>query len=418
LEGSAEAAYAKARFFILKDDWNEVHLIKGPSKVDEQRFSGKNIGEKLYRRAEAEGLAFAYVAWSRDGKTSADPISTESSFSPALTDRLRLNKKNRDTGRCLHFEGSTRCREFIHAHSIQRSRFLFEISDIGHVYILSTDIGTFEKNKGFPGYAKKGIKNVSTFKGFCKRHDRELFAPIDNFDLEPSYKQVALYAYRSLCREYFVKENSIRDLEAELANRSIQQVVRGLLESAKEGNEWGFRNLKAHKSKFDTSLKEESFEDFKYILFAFKGRPTIAFSGLFYPDYSFEGNQIQDLGDHSRGLKLMTICSGPMSGGWGYLLAWHRTSSDVCDQMIDSLRSAICRGGILCDFLFRMAISTSENLAISPEWLDALAPADRERILLKAMDSLNIFQPINSNYLSEGLEGISGWTVDHIYDRS
>lgn len=418
MEGSPDASYAKARFFISKDDWNEVRLIEAPSEVDEQRFSGKNVGEELYRRAEGEGLAFAYVAWSRDGKTSAGPISTESSFSPALTERLRLDKKNRDSGRCLHFNGSIRCSEFINAHSIQRNRLLSEISDKGHVYVLSTDIGTFGKNKGFPVYSKKGIKNVSTFKGFCKKHDTELFAPIDNLDIEPNCKQVALYAYRSICREYFVKENTIRALETELANKSIQQVVRGFLQSIKDGNEWGFCNLKAHKAEYDSSLKEEIFEDFRYILFAFKGRPTIAFSGLMYPDYSFEGNQIQDLTDHNQGLKLMTICSGPMREGWGYLLAWHRSSSDVCDQMIDSLKSVVCRGGILCDFLFRMAISTSENLAISPKWLDALSPADRERILMKATDSFNIFQPISHNYLNEGLEGLSGWTVDYIYDRS
>jgi hypothetical protein len=84
--------------------------------------------------------------------------------------------------------------------------------------------------------------------------------------------------------------------------------------------------------------------------------------------------------------------------------------------MIDSLKSVVRNGGVLSDYLFRMAISSSENLAISPAWLDGLPPADKERILMKVTDAINIFQPINHNYLNEGLEGISGWTVDRILD--
>jgi hypothetical protein len=418
LERSPEAALTKAKFFILKDGWEDVRLTGAPSEVDEKSFLGKDTGEELYCRARKDGLAFAYVAWSSDGKSSAERLLTETFFSPALQERIRRDRKIRDTGRCLHFEGDIRCREYINAHSIQKSGLLSAISCNGHVYVLSADVGTLGKNKGFPGYVKKGIKHVSTFKGFCKSHDSELFAPIDRSDLEPSYKQVALYAYRSLCREYFVKENAIKALRDDLDDQSRQKVVRELLEGLVVGNEWGFSNLNVHKAKYEDSFRNECYDDFRYILFTFKGRPTIAFSSLIYPDYTFCGDQIQDLADHSQLLRLMTLCSAPMKEGWGFLLAWHRSSSDVCDRMIDSLKSVVRHGGVLSDYLFRMAISSSENLAISPAWLDGLPSADKEEILMKVTDAINIFQPINHNYLNEGLEGISGWTVDRILDGS
>jgi len=418
LERSPEAAFTKARFFILKDGWEDACLAESPTEVDEKSFMGRNTGAELYNRAQKEGLALAHIAWSRDGKYSAEQLSTESSFSPALSVRLRRDKKIRDTGRCLHFDGDIRCREFVNAHSIQKSRLLSAISSRGHVYVLSADVGTLGKNKGFPEYVKKGITNISTFKGFCKRHDSELFAPIDRSDLEPNHRQVALYAYRSLCREYFVKENAIKSLKDDLANQTNEEVVRELLEDLIIGSEWGFSNLNAHKAEYDKSLRKKCYDDFRYILFTFKGRPTIGFSGLIYPDYTFCGDLIQDLADHSQHLRLMTICSAPIRDGWGFLLAWHRSSADVCDRMIDSLKSVVRRGGTLCDYLFRMAISSSENLAISPEWLDGLSPADKERVLMKATDSCNIFQPISQNYLNEELEGISGWKVERVLDRS
>jgi hypothetical protein len=162
LERLPEAALTKGRFLVLKDGWEDACLSDAPSEVGEKNFLGKETGEELYYRARKDGLVFAYVAWSRDGKSSAERLLTESSFSPALQERLRRDRKIRDTGRCLHFEGDIRCREYINAHSIQKSGLLSAISRNGHVYVLSVDVGTLGKNKGFPGYVKKGIKNVST----------------------------------------------------------------------------------------------------------------------------------------------------------------------------------------------------------------------------------------------------------------
>ena len=157
---------------------------------------------------------------SRDGKTTAGPIPIKSSYEFPLSYHIKIQKHLTKRGRCLHYENGIRCNEIIKAHSIQRNRLLSAIADNGHVYKISANIASMKKNKGRLTYEKCGINKVSTFLGFCKRHDNELFEPIDNFPLIPTDQQVLLYSYRSLCRELFVKENAL-----ELINKHLENSV-------------------------------------------------------------------------------------------------------------------------------------------------------------------------------------------------
>ncbi len=83
------------------------------------------------------------------------------------------------------------------------------IADKSHAYGFPTDIGAVIKNKGNLTLEKRGINKISTFLGFCKKHDNDFFKLIDNEALLPTNHQIFLYAYRSLCRELFVKENAL-----------------------------------------------------------------------------------------------------------------------------------------------------------------------------------------------------------------
>ena len=74
LERLPEAALTKGRFLVLKDGWEDACLSDAPSGVGEKNFLGKETGEELYYRARKDGLVFAYVAWSRDGKSSAERL--------------------------------------------------------------------------------------------------------------------------------------------------------------------------------------------------------------------------------------------------------------------------------------------------------------------------------------------------------
>lgn len=412
---SSQSAVAKAKFHVLKSDWNIVKIDYLPVEVTKRNFIKKDVGLEQYLRTQEEGIAVVYVAWARDGKMTGGPFPIRPSYNFNLCSYLKKQKQLANQGRCLHYESGPICNEIIKAHSIQKNRSLSAIADKGHVYKLATSIASLKKNKGKPIFKKYGVNKTSIFLGFCQKHDNELFAPIDNTSLVPTDFQVLLYAYRSICKEVFVKENALELLESQLENVINQKAIEDLLIKMKLGTTFGLENLRRHKKIYDNSLSENSHSETRYVLFVSKQEPTVAFSGLFYPDFDFMGRALQDLGDHNIQLELITFCSAPMASGWGFLFAWHTTSSNVCIDFMKSLATMIHNNdNALGDFLFRLVVTTCENLAISPKWWEGLPLDKKNQITSNAFLMTDIFSATNSSYLREGLEGISPWKFERV----
>lgn len=312
----------------------------------------------------------------------------------------------------MHFDSENKCSSIINAHSIQKNQSLSSIAENGEVYVVAGGFGDLRKNGEKLTYKKAGINKFSTFAGFCGYHDKEIFKPIDDSPLIPTQQQVFLYAYRSLCRELFVKENSL-----ELINSQIKchnnKTDKDLLNSHKIATIFSLDNLIRHKSEYDKLLKNKSYSDIKYVLFISKQKPCIAFSGLFWPDFDFLGRQLQNSGDYKTKLELITMCSAPMNdNGWGFLFAWHKNSSNICNDFMESLATVIYNKCDIGDLLFRLAISNCKNLAISPQWWEILSEDHKEKISSRVTSMAHPDIEIKHNYLMYGLEGISQWQFE------
>ena len=414
-DNNPQSAYAKAEFYVSKEDWEIEKIESLPIEVLEEHFLERDLGKEQFCKAQKEGNAIIYSAWARDGKTTVGPMAIKSSYKLSLSDYIKTQKQLAQKRRCLHYENGSRCNEIIKAHSIQRNRSLSAIADNGHVYKISANIGSLKKNKGRLTYEKCGINKVSTFLGFCKRHDNELFEPIDNYPLIPTDQQVLLYAYRSLCRELFVKENALELVNDHLENSVDQKAIHKMLLGYKHGATFGLDNLKRHKKNYDKSLIENSYFNIRYVLFISKQIPTIAFSGLFYPDFDFMGRILQNLEDQTSNLQLLTFCSAPMDYGWAFLFAWHESSSNVCVEFMRSLATMIHNDSdSLRDYLFRLAMTNCENIAISPKWWEDLSEDKKEKISDRASLMTDIFSITELSYLMKGLEGISKWKFENV----
>lgn len=263
-------------------------------------------------------------------------------------------------------------------------------------------------------FTKQGVGKVSTFRGFCGKHDNKLFEPIDNSPLAPTQEQITLYAYRSLCREIFVKENAVTLFENYSRNHRDNTANSGMYDAMLKGSTFALRNLIAHKKKYDLLLSSKSFGNIKSVLFHSLQAPSVVFSGLLYPDFDFIGRRLQDLGNHTSELDLITFSFAPMSEGWCFLFAWHEDSSETCVPLIRSLATVADESGGLGDPLFRFVVSSCENLAMSPAWWESLTDGQRSEITKSANHGANMFSPIRSDYLLSGLENISGWEFDYV----
>ncbi|CAG4968439.1 hypothetical protein [Novilysobacter luteus] len=411
-----EAAYTKARFFVAKSEWEVVGVETPPTEVVETSFEGREIGLIQFRTAQTKGIAIVYTCWSKDGLTEAGPMAFDEPGLFDLNAYVGSKKKLSRTGRCFHPESGDQCGEFISAHSIQRNGQLSVIAHEGHVYTLSMNVGDLKKNDGSASLVKCGIGVSSTFFGFCDKHDNELFAPIDKAFLVPTSQQVLLYAYRSVCRELFVKENALALIEGRIEALPETSALRRTFDAMHSGTSFSLEALRIHKSALDTLIDDLAHVDIEYVLFTCRQPQFVAFSGLFYPEFNFLGRTLQDLMDPECRLDLLTFCSVPTHNGWGFLFAWHKSSAPTCREFMRSLATVSHedpRAG--ADAMFRMVLSNCENTAFSPVWWEQASSQQKAAVLECFNRGVDMFTPTDPAYLTYGAEDVSQWVFDGVY---
>ena len=93
------------------------------------------------------------------------------------------------------------CKPTAKNHSISEKRILRTLAEAGKVIAVVPGETSAEVSLGL-----LGVGQVSTFSGFCAKHDQELFAPIDNFNYEfGNVEQEFLFAYRTIARYHYYK---------------------------------------------------------------------------------------------------------------------------------------------------------------------------------------------------------------------
>ncbi len=413
VEDDPIAAVTNATFKVRQCDWTITGIERAPVAVEESDFFDRDLGLQQYKHAQEKGLALFFVGWSRDGKSSFGPVALEGPNDFDLSSYLNVRKTLRQKGRCLHLAAGVRCTKIIKAHSIQRRGALSLIADKNEVYAPSMNFTDTKRSRGLVKFTRQPISQVSTFRGFCGRHDKELFRPIDDFGFVPTAEQILLYAYRSICRELFVKQNAVTLLKG-YARESRNKANRSLFSDMLKGSEIGLKNLNRHKKLYDRCLKTQSFTDIEYATFYSRQNPSVTFSGLLCPDSDFLGNQLEDLTDEKANLSLITFCFVPMQDGWIFLFAWHRESSTSNTALFRSLATVVHEGKDLGDCLFRYVIWNCENLAISPTWWESLTERQKEDIERAASYWADRFSPHHHDYLVRGLETISEWKFETV----
>ena len=260
-----------------------------------------------------------------------------------IADFIKESNRLRNKGRCLHFADGNRCDQIIAAHSIQKLGQLRMIAEDGHVFRFSTEFSTLRKSSGLPFPKRIGVNKVSTFLGFCETHDSQRFEKIDRSPLTPNHEEVALYAYRSLCREFFVKENAVDLMDSMSQNQKLTSEKRDLLKIMKSGHKLGFDRLKEHKGQYEKSLGNKNFSDFLYVAFESPSPMQLQLSGLHYPDFDFLAERLQDLSNPEEHRSLISFFTAPTNNGWTFCFAWHRSSSGICIPFIRSPRNYYSR---------------------------------------------------------------------------
>jgi len=403
-----------ARYKIEQSGWKVLQDRCIPTKVSQANFENREWGAEAYNRASQRGFAIVFVGVSEEqGSKDPHPVQLPFQSEIDLAETFALRKKIRVMGQCLYYRTSE-CDEMIEAHSIQRSGVLSLIAEDSEVFVPSSSHTDLKRNNGRIVLRRRPIGGVSTFRGFCKRHDNEIFRPIDDKFLVPTTEQALLYAYRVLGREIAAKRDALRNYETQLENPGLTSATRKLISDMAIGTGHGLKNLMRQKEFFNASHRDRTFDDIRYVAFCTRTKPSIVFSGGLFPETGFYREKIQNL--MGGNLDQLFFSFAPMADGWAFLFTWHKKSDISSEAFLGSLAYSQRASDRIEDLLFGMILSVCENLAIAPRWMAARKPDEIRKLETATSSGVSVFASHEMRDIIDGVKGISDWEFDSVID--
>ncbi|AZC94885.1 hypothetical protein [Pseudomonas chlororaphis] len=277
----------------------------------------------------------------------------------------------------------------VSAHTLSLEAFLRPISREGRVYAIRKNLSNDPMQ--FPlSLELQGLRDVSVFNGFCRTHDRDLFACIETRPFEFSPEQLFMLAYRAVVRESYLKRKqhesfpsleqiaSIHGIKEKIQfTERVEQYLSAVLDGASE--------IETLKGKLDELLMAKDWGRLVSRALIFPEPPSVVASFAVQPSTDLNGNQLQDLSDRNIELSHVMVSIIPLKAGSAAIFSWLDTANSAPLRFFDSL----AQSGAPTKAVIHAALDLSENIALSPEWYDSLAPVTQKYVMSRI---LNLFQ--------------------------
>lgn len=268
----------------------------------------------------------------------------------------------------------------VSAHTLSLEAFLRPISRDGRVYAMRGNISG--DHLKFPlNLELQGLRDVSVFNGFCRAHDRDLFACIETRAFEFGSEQLFMLAYRAVARESYYKRKqfeSAPSLEQYAAMHSIQEEVQfsGQFENYLSEVLESASDIEALKSRLDEILIAKDWKRLVSRALIFPEPPTVVASFAVEPTVDLNGNRLQDLADRTVEISHVMVSIIPLKSGSAAIFSWLDTANNAPLRLFESL----AHSGSPTLAVIHAALDLSENVALSPKWYESLKPATHKYI--------------------------------------
>jgi hypothetical protein len=294
--------------------------------------------------------------------------------------------------RCL--EPTLTCmQKAIKAHSIQNARILEALATDGHIISLTRRM---DREKGPQvDFGLVGRNLSTTFTGFCAKHDRDIFYPIEKneLDIDDPF-HLFLIAYRAVTRELHATMEGAYKLQKAILKR-VELGIDPINQHNAAGEIAVGHMIKAHntwlyRTSFDTALLKKSYENILHdIIVLDVERPLIAVCSLF----SLEDYVIEDSKLH---ISLNVL---PLSETSTVVVFSYRKSDIAIAK--EALGRILYSNGMQQRYeLSRLILNSCENFVICPDHFDSWSEEKKEEI--KSF-YLNTIYGSNLSYESEHL---------------
>ncbi|MBO9441689.1 SEC-C domain-containing protein [Phaeobacter italicus] len=286
----------------------------------------------------------------------------------------------------------------ISAHTVPRGSSLKKIATNSHVLGLKPDMADLQKTNGKIRFKKLGVRQASTFNGFCAKHDREFFSCVENEDFVARPDQCLAVCFRAVSRELYAKRaSSVVDdilVGADKGKSQEEQIMMNMLRrNFGAGTQSAIRELEhAHKLIGDAFATGQTHKVRSYVLLFAETLPMM-FSGGFSPSKDITGVQLQDLSNLGKDAEQLFLSAFGTESGSAMVCSWierkyaigKTIAEQVCKLPVDQQANWIAETAFL-----RM-----ENIFLSPRWYSAIDDKVKKRIDRLVMSGVNPFNIID-----------------------
>jgi len=140
----------------------------------------------------------------------------------------------------------------------------------------------------------------------------------------------------------------------------------------------GMQDILEQKQRFDSMQASKDYSDIRSFVVTFENVPDVLCSSAIAPECDFGGQRLQDLGDLSKTVELMTFSLIATDNGGAFVFAWHSNDDAACRPLATSL--AKLNDQDLPHAVIRFIFEYCENHYLRPEWWDKLDEKARHAI--------------------------------------
>lgn len=302
----------------------------------------------------------------------------------------------------------------VSAHTLSASLMLRPLARDGKVYALKAQLPP-PPGQNPMELALRGIRETSVFNGFCSKHDKSLFSPIEDSEFICSKEQLFVLAYRCVAKEAYLKRKQAESLPSPEEIKRIHGLADKLQFSDlalvyQAASLRGAEEVERLKSRLDLYLLSGDYGRIETTVLQFASPPPVAASFVYAPDFDFEGKYLQNFEGLSSDLSHLMVTLFPANGGGFLLLSHEDTANDAPRRIIASLRA---QADVPSSAVWLVACQT-ENFAISPDWFESLSEEHRDAFKAgfysNASPTHQSFNNLQTNPLV-----INDWKLQHVF---
>ncbi len=318
---------------------------------------------------------------------------------------------------CMAASPTNPChRRIVQAHTIPRAQ-LRQIAVDGHVYAVSAGPSDLMRNDGQFTASEIGINKFSVLNCFCAKHDKNLFAPIEDDPLVFSPIQLSLLHYRAVASELYRKvmghRSTLHHIETQAQKKprtaEIKAAIRFLRDYA-YGEQLGIRDLGGAFALCEKELFGDTHDGTSALIVHFKKMPTIMTVGNFLPEYDYHGKRLQRLGNaktHYQGVSFNILGA---QGHAALAFLWFKGQNIVKEFAKSFIAQKL-------EYSSSLAIQTAfehlENTCMAPSWWLGLRKVEQDLLLRRMQTGGTPIRDRNPNCLTFCGVTFDQWEYDH-----